>query len=170
MFKPWGLTWIMEFSFLPIPPREWTCVLKHWTRHLNPWIKSASLELQLPSPKPRTGVITLECWSQGWHPLPSTGACSGKLTNTMGARDTQVCGAHVILDTEADCQSVDASHGPLECLPFCYIPSDWTARSLGILLPCHGLEAVGGLQLFSDTSKQLKQGLHFLHILPKLSF
>ena len=94
---------------------------------------------------------------QCWPPLLSAGACSGKLTKLMGARDPHVWGADVTLDSAADNQSVDASHGPLEYLPFCYVPSALTARSLRILLSCHGLEAVGELQLLSETSKSLKQ-------------
>ena len=145
----------MEFSFPPIPPREWTCVLQHRTDS-NPWSRSASLELQLHPPTPHKCYhprVLIQCWP----PLLSAGACSGKLTKLMSARDPHVWGTDVTLDSAADNQSVDASHGPLEYLPFCYVPSALTARSLRILLSCHGLEAVGELQLLSETSKSLKQ-------------
>ena len=92
---------------------------------------------------------------QGWPPLPPAGACSGKL-NTMGARDPHVWGADITLDSAADNQSADASQRPLEYLPFCYVPSTFTARSLGILLPCQGLQAVGEMQLLSERSKWWK--------------
>ena len=164
----------MEFSFLPIPPRESTCAVQHWTGDLNPWSRSVSLELQLPQPQsptqmlppysidPRLASPTI-CW------------CLFREVNKHnGAREPHVWGADVTLGSAADNQSVDASHRPLEYLSFCYIPSAWTARSLGILLPCHGLEAAGELQLLSETSKWLKLklwvALSSYPILPKLSF
>lgn len=151
----------MVFSFLPIPPREWTCVLQHWTGGLNSRSRSVSLELQL-TPAPTRHQTPHRCYHlrvliQGWYPLLSAGACSGKWTKLLGARDPHIWGVDVTLGTEADNQSADGSHGSLEYLPFGYVPSAWTARLLGILLPCHELEAVAELQLLSETSKQLKQ-------------